>query len=67
MPDAQYDEDIDSTKTFPVLEKTGSHGMEGKLGEEYVNGMMGDEKLSDRVNLLGEKKTLVGGEYVDLV
>lgn len=52
LPDAQYDDDI---------EGEGSHGMEGRHGEEYVNGMMGNETLKT------EGKAMIGGSYVDLV
>ena len=52
MPDAEYDDDI---------EAEGSHGMEAKHGEEYVNGMMGNETLKT------EGKAMIGGSYIDLV
>ena len=47
-PDDQYDDDI---------EAEGSHGMEAKHGQEYVNGMMGNEELQGAARVGGSAVT----------
>jgi len=41
--------------------------MEAKHGEEYVNGMMGDERLITKEKHKGTEKSMVGGTHIDLV
>jgi len=41
--------------------------MEAKHGTEYVNGMMGDERLITKEKHHGTAKSMVGGTHIDLV
>ena len=41
--------------------------MEGKHGTEYVNGMMGNERIIHKEKHHGTAKSMVGGTHIDLV
>jgi hypothetical protein len=58
LPDAQYDDDIEDEE---------SKGMKAKVGDHYVTGMRGDERIIHKHHHEGTPKSMVGGCHIDLV